>query len=351
MNTSTRFLQRTLPHAVQRLAALLLLCSATAFGQGAVVSGVVVDANTSLPVIGAIVTLGAPPDVRTTRTDELGGFNFANVAKETYPLSVRGVGYIAFNQSVAITGEERLNVSLTRVSSLDTVRVKDGVQAIFGVVASPGFVPLPNAAVQIYGASVGQTTTDSSGRFFYQVKAPGAYLVRAKASGLNTASVSINVPSKKRVEVMLMLDTTAMTGGNALEMAYGDMRERLMRRGQQSVLVPRGELVERGNGNRPLTNSLMNSRTFESKGLKFTDTVCMFVDGNPQPGRSVNSILSQDVESVEAYGPDGDRSQTLAKRFPVSGNCGDTGLPRLTQAAGAPARPDVIRWLVVWLKH
>lgn len=335
---------------VQRAVALLMLSGATAFAQNVVVSGVVVDAASSTPVIGAIVTLGAPPNARSTRTDELGGFSFSDVAKQTYPLSVRGVGYIALNQSVTVTGEERLNVSLTRVAALDTVRIKDGVQAISGVVASPGFVPVPNAAVTIYGASVGQTTTDSAGRFFYEVKSAGAYMVRGKAQGLNTASVSITVPSKKRVEVMLLLDTAAVSGSNAIEMAYGDMRERLMRRGQQSVLVPRGELVERGNGNRPLINALMNSRTFDAKGLKFSDTVCMFVDGIPAPGRSVNSIQAQSVESVEAYGIDGDRSQTLAKRFPASGNCGDTGSPRLVSAPGS-SRPDIIRWLVVWLKH
>lgn len=332
-------------------AALMLVSGATAFGQGVVVSGVVQDAATSRPIIGAIVTLGSPPAVRTTRTDELGGFNFADVPKQSFPLKVRGVGYIPYDQSVAVDGEMRLNVVLTRVSALDTVRIRDGVQAIYGVVASPSLAPLANATVQILGPSVGQTTTDSAGKFFYEVKVPGAYMVRGKASGLNTASVSITVPPKNRVEVALLLDTTAVTGGNALEMAYGDFRERLMRRGVQSVMVPRGELVERGGGNRPLIPALMMSRTFATKGLRFTDVVCLFIDGIPQPGRSANSIQAQTVESVEAYGPDGDRSQTLANRFPKSGNCGDTGQPRGTQPPGAPPRPDIVRWLVVWLKH
>lgn len=342
---------KNLIKTVQQVVALLLFTSAVAFGQGFTVSGIVKDAGSSLPVIGAVVTLGAANDAISTRTDELGGFNFQNIPKATYPLTVRGVGYIALNQSITVTGEERLNVQITRVSALDTVRIRDGVQAISGVVASVGFVPLPNATVQIFGPSSGQVTTDSAGRFFYEVKSAGAYIVRGKAEGLNTANVSINVPSKKRVEVMLMLDTTTIKGANALEMAYGDMRERLIRRGNQSVLVPRGELVERGNGNRPLTNALMMAKTFEGKGLKFTDTVCMFVDGLPQPGRSVGSIQAQDVESVEAYGPSGDRSGTLQKRFPQGGNCGETGMPRLAQAPGAPARTDVIVWLVVWLRH
>lgn len=342
---------KNLIKAVQQIVVMLLLTSTVAFGQGSIVSGFVRDAATTLPVIGAVVTLGPAADGRTTRTDELGGFSFKEVPKASYALTVRGVGYIALNQTVQVTGEERLNIVLTRVSSLDTVRVKEGVQAIYGVVASQGFQPLPNATVQIYGPSTGQVTTDSAGRFFYEVKSAGAYIVRGKADGLNTANVSINVPPKKRVEVMLLLDTTTMKGANALEMAYGDMRERLMRRSNQSVLVPRGELVERGNGNRPLTNALMMAKTFEGKGLKFTDTVCLFVDGLPQPGRSVNSIQAQDVESVEAYGPSGDRSGTLQKRFPNGGNCGETGMPRLAQAPGAPQRTDVIVWLVVWLRH
>ncbi|MEP6835605.1 MAG: carboxypeptidase regulatory-like domain-containing protein [Gemmatimonas sp.] len=340
-------LSRLLPF----VAALLVLCPDVAVGQGATVSGVVQEATTSRPVIGALVTVGSLPDARTTRTDELGGFNFSNLQSGSYPLTVRGVGYIALEQTITVDREIRLNITLTRFSALDTVRVRQGAQAIYGVVATANLTPLANATVQIYGVSVGQTTTDAAGKFYYDIKSPGAYIVRGKSSGLGTASVSVTVPPKNRVEVALILDTTQISGANALEMAYGDFRDRMLRRGMNSVLVPRTELVERNGGKRGVISALMTSQTFAAKGLRFTDVVCLFVDGIPQPGRNANAISAESVESVEAYGPTGDRSQTLSRRFPASGNCGDTGLPRVMINPSGGPRPDVVKWLVVWLKH
>ena len=336
---------------LQSVNVLLVIGAGQVSAQTATINGVVQDAGTSRPIIGVLVTLGSPPDARTTRTDELGGFNFTSVTKGAHVLRARGVGYIALDQSVTVDRELRLIIALTRVAALDTVRIRDGVQAIFGVVATTSLVPLANATVQVFGASVGQTTTDTAGKFFYEVKTPGAYVVRGKSAGLGSATVSVTVPPKNRVEVALLLDTTQNVGANALEMAYGDFRERMLRRGLNSIMVPRTELVERNGGNRGLISALMTSRTFAAKGLRFTDVVCLFVDGVPQPGRSANAISAESVESVEAYGPTGDRSMTLATHFPKSGNCGDTSLSRLTEIPGAAPRSDIVRWLVVWLKH
>ena len=342
---------RILWRLLQSVTVLLVICTGTASGQAATISGVVQDVATSRPIIGVLVTLGSPPDARTTRTDELGGFNFANVQTGSHPLRARGVGYIALDQSVTVDRELRLTIALTRVAALDTVRIRDGVQAIYGVVATQNLTPVPNATVQIFGASVGQITTDTAGRFFYEVKTPGAYMVRGKSARAGSASVSVTVTPKNRVEVALLLDTAETNGANALEMAYGDFRERLLRRGPNSVIVPRTELVERGGGKRSVVSALLASRSFAAKGLRFSDVACLFVEGIPQPGRAINTIVAESVESIEAYGQSGDRSGNLAARFPKAGICGDTGLPRMVEVSGAPARQDVVRYIVVWLKR
>ena len=176
-------------------------------------------------------------------------------------------------------------------------------------------------------------------------------MVRGKSAGVGSASVSVTVAPKNRVEVAILLDTAETNGANALEMAYGDFRERLLRRAPNSVVVPRTELVERGGGKRNIVSALLTSRSFAAKGLRFSDVACLFVDGIPQPGRAVNMILAESVESIEAYGASGDRSGNLAARFPKAGICGNTGLPRMVEVPGAPVRQEIVRYIVVWLKR
>ena len=68
-----------------------------------------------------------------------------------------------------------------RVMTLDTVRAKTGM-GIFGDVGSAHTLrPLPDAEIQVAGAS--PVRTDSAGRFFVPLKHAGTYVVRARKPG------------------------------------------------------------------------------------------------------------------------------------------------------------------------
>jgi Carboxypeptidase regulatory-like domain len=340
-----------------RLAAALLLVALVAPTARAqtlpALSGIVQDPASSRAIIGALVTLSTATDVRSTRTDETGSFLFAKLPPGTYQLSVRRLGYDPSSQTVSIAGDTRVTVSLTRLATLDTVRVRAAAQGIYGVVArAHDLQPLPNATVQIFGTSVGQISTDSAGRFFYSVQTPGPYLVRGKAPGLAGQTVSVTVQPHDGVEVALLLDS-AEADVPGIEMAFADFRSRLMRRRNGSAVVPRTELLTLGNGG--VVSSLVRAQSFSAKSLRFTDVACVFVDGAPRPGLSANAVAAEDVEAVEVYTGDAERSGTLAERWPKNVPCGNTGAPHATERkitpGGRDAPSDIVRWIVIWLKH
>jgi hypothetical protein len=315
--------------------------------------GIVQDPATSRAIIGALVTLNTSTEIRSTRTDETGSFLFAKLLPGTYQLKVRRLGYDPSTQTVSIAGDTRVTVSLTRLATLDTVRVRAAAQGIYGVVATAHDLrPPPNATVQIFGTSVGQVSADSTGRFFYAVQTPGPYLVRGKAPGLAAQTVSVTVQPHDGVEVALLLDS-ADAEIPGLEMAYGDFRSRLVRRGNASAVVPRTELLTNGNGG--VVSSLTTAQSFNAKSLHFTDVACVFVDGMPRPGLSANAVDAESVEAVEVYTATSERSGTLAERWPRNMPCSTTGAPAVTQAkiqpGGRAAPSDIVRWIVIWLKH
>lgn len=339
------------------LVALLILALPTpsrAQGEPSL-TGVVQDAATRRPLIGAIVTLGEPAN-RTTRTDETGGFIFTRLKAGEYTVQVRHLGYAPASRTVAVTQATRITVALDRLAALDTVRVRAARQAIYGVVArASDLKPLRGASVQVFGSSLGNVTTDSTGHFFYAIQVPGAYLVRGRVRDYSMQTVSVTVQPREGVEVALLLDSVEAPGANMLEQAYGDFRERLLRRTPSSVVVPRTELLVHGNGG--VVANLLLAKSFGAKALHFSDAACLFIDGQPKPGMSANIIDAADVEAVEVYTRAADRSGTLSQRWPANAPCGDTGQPR--SGAGrvmlAPGQrqpqTDVVYWVVVWLKH
>ena len=317
------------------------------------VTGTVTDAATGRKLIGVLITLGAPPDTRATRTDESGSFEFRNITVGNYALSARQIGYEASTRSVRVSDQITNDIALTRLAALDTLRVRGGRQRIYGVVATAeGLQPIANATVQVLGTSAGQVTTDSTGRFSYNIQTPGAYMVRGKFKDRGVATTSVTVQKESSVEVALLLDSAALPGANALEMAYAESRERMIRRGMASAFVSRAQLME---SKRPGVLGALLARTVNLNGLRFTDVACVYLDGKPMPGLSATPINPADVEAVEVYSSTGDRSRTLVARWPREASCGDTGMSRLAPPrvsnSGRSAPSDIVAYIVIWLKH
>lgn len=319
-------------------------------------AGVVQDAATARPVIGAIVMLGEAPNARTTRSDERGVFQFPGVAPLSYTVTVRRLGFAPVSQRVTVAGDTRITIDMARLASLDTVRIRATRQGIYGIVATASDLrPLPGARVQVFGSSVGEVMADSSGAFVHSIRSTGAYLVRATFPGFGTQTVSVTVRQDDGVEVALLLDSTRAPRANQLEAAFFDFRNRMLHRGNASAVVPRAELLQFGDG--ALVSSLQRSPSFGTKVLRFSDDACVFLDGTPRPRLSADAISASEVEAVEVYSATAERSGTLAERWPKHAPCGSTGMGFASQARGPrapgsrPPQSDVVRWIVIWLKQ
>jgi len=328
------------------VAAFVVAPIGTARAQSKVtVTGVVRDAASGQPLIGAVVTLGIGDGARTTRTEEKGAFSFVNVLSGSYVIDTRRLGYEPARRTVDVLPEPTpIEIALTRIAALDAVRVRAAEQAIYGAVGtSTDLQPLRQAVVQVFGNTTGQVTVDSTGHFFFPVKTSGAYVVRAKVDGYTAQTVSVTVPHNEGVEVALLLDSAVNGPSHMLEAGYADFRSRLLVRRMSSALVPRSEILEHDAGE--MLTAIQFSRSFLSRPLRMGPTACIFVDGNPRPGYSLRVVEPRDVEAVELYGVDGDQSGTLGLRWPRNAPCGDTGASSVT-----PGK-DVVRWIVIWLKH
>jgi len=286
-----------------------------------------------------IVSVGGP-DGRTTRTDEAGQFLIARVDTGQYTLQLRRLGYLPRSVGVHVTEQGlRVEVELHGITTLDTVRVRAARQAIYGVVgAAADLRPLPGSAIQILGESVRTLRADSSGRFFAPAS-PGTYLVRARAEGFAPRTVSVTLSPGDGAELALLLDTARAGSQRAIEAAYSDFRDRMLRRGLQSALVPRSELLRHGNGT--MINLLRAAPSFGRKVLRVGPYACVFVDGRARPGLSVNAIDPSGVEAIEVYTRRGERSGTLLARWPRGFPCADTGMP-------PPQGPEDMYWVVIW---
>lgn len=327
------------------LFAIVLTASVSSAQQSGSVRGFVHDAATARPLVGAIVILGPPGDERVTRTDESGAFLLAGIRAGEWSVTARRLGYESARRTISLPADTApVTFALSRITTLDTVRVRAARQGIYGVVGTwTDMRPIPTATVHVLGSDVRQVTVDRTGHFFVALKAPGAYLLRAEARGHVPQTQSVTVPRNDGVEVAFLLDSATGPGARALAEAYDDLERRMLRRRASSVLISRSELLKHGHAQ--LQDAIRSSQSFNVKGLRLDDETCVFVDGRPRPGLTVDAIPPQNVEAVEIYTAASDASRTLLEAW-----------PRAVPCSGAGFRPtggfrDNVRWVVIWTRR
>jgi hypothetical protein len=145
---------------------------------------------------------------------------------------------------------------------------------------------------------------------------------------------------------------------------YVDLDQRMRNRSAgSSAIVPGAEIRRAGN---QLIDALRSTESFNARGLRFAQTACLFVNGLPRPGASIDMFRPEEIESVEVYANSGtgtgDRSRSLERAWPSGAPCGPTGFTRTVGAAsgsamgsraGNPAGPlqtGIVRYVVIWLR-
>jgi hypothetical protein len=247
--------------------------------------------------------------------------------------------------------------------------VRGDITAIYGMVGTlPDLLPIAGARVQVLGADK-EHATDSTGGFFIPLKDPGTYIVRMTREGYAERMFPIEVPRNRAADASRMLDP-GQAPAKGLDAFYKDLDTRLRQRAAANSAIVTGAEIRRGGSNVP--DGLRSSAVFNARGLRLADSACVFVNGIPRPGVSIESFFPEEIEAVELYAqssgspmpvgvPSGDRSNSLAMSWPRGASCGK--MFRRDGARGESKRPEPLSraevgdtrtgkaiYIVVWLR-
>lgn len=350
---------------IARTLLALAVVGSTLVAQGSrTVSGVISDSSTRQPLAGALVELRAPSSRLTERTDEEGNFRLRGVPVGRYQVSVLRIGYLESKFDLEIgTRDTVLNVSMRPAAQrLDAFRVRGDITAIYGMVGTlPDLLPIAGARVQVLGADKEQVT-DSTGGFFIALKDPGTYMVRMTREGYAERMFPIDVPRNRAVEASRLMDP-GQAQSSVFEGLFKDFDRRLrMRSTSNAVFVPGAEIRRSGS---LLIDGLKASPSFMAKSLDIVDSACVFVDGKPRPGVSLEAFRPEEIEAVEVYAraagstdpragvPTGDRSNSLTMAWPGRAPCGrvlDRSFVPLGSGPLSRSTTGRVQYVVIWLR-
>jgi hypothetical protein len=159
--------------------------------------------DSTLPIPGAEVILGK----RQTTTDAEGRFRIDSLARGTYPLTIRHIGFKPIRVLFEVGDRESTAEFYLAPSPqvLPDVVVEVRRTGIYGVVRDGASDPVPGAAVEALGNRGGATVTDTLGRFAFPDARNGTYLVRVQRPGFLERRLMVAVEPGKGRELVVRL--------------------------------------------------------------------------------------------------------------------------------------------------
>jgi len=337
-----------------------------ASARAAVIRGTVVENFTGKPLARALVLLqpvsSAAGEVRTTRANSLGGFEFDKLAAGAYIVKASRIGFMPLE-----SGQKRWNSAGTPVVLADA---DAGVflnlrlirfSAINGTLSDENDVGLPDHDVVAYRNSeppelVAQATTDDRGAYRLHGLEPGTYLVRS--AGKQYEDVSYLATFFKDAEKLDQAHTIDLTADqDADNINLRPVTGHLYSLSAAAEVVPPGVEVI-------LTlASEMGRKTFKSASFRLAGLPAgdyeIYAEERVEEktvrsayqrvllarDTSVTLLLSPAATSVIVAGaPAGDSGQLWARRKDVAG----TGPPMLAQTGrGAVGILPAGRWEIL----
>ncbi len=296
------------------------------------------------PLDNAIVVIDPSDYAQRVTTDANGKFRLSKVSRGAHVLRVVHVGYRASEQTIDVPDaglEIDVFMESIAITELDTVAIRATRTGIFGTVVShTDLHPLQGAVVDVVGARASAKTNDKGAFNFPGVK-EGAYVVNVQRKGYQTRMLSVFIPHDGAVEISPALDTADNAGGrNEMAAALADFDSRSRRRGSRSAVVPRQEFA--GHYGMILEDALRYTTSFLKSNLIVVDSItCIFVNGAPKPGMTVNELSAGEVEAVEVYGLGQDYTNTLLERWPQGLPCGNGSVPLPSSSRKTGLQPSL----------
>jgi hypothetical protein len=322
--------------------------TSTAAGQGttATVAGVVLDSATRRPVAGAIVTLRSGDRVVPARTDEAGAFRIPRLPTGEVVAEVKRIGYRLTTSRLEVRADTTLTLVVAPAArALAPVNVFGKGEGVFGTIArSADLRPIFGAKVLVVGSGV-TAITDSSGEFSVPLKHPGTYMVRVTADGYGEEVLPLTVRKNEVVESSQLLDLSDRKPLSAG--LWDDFDQRLRWKPVVSALITGSELRAAG---ATVREALTASPSVIKAQLRLVpEDVCLFVNGQPRPGMTIDDFRVEDIRAIELYqGKDSIYISGLVKMWPPKLPCG-SGLENTSRRPRGPNQAKV-KWAVVWLR-
>jgi hypothetical protein len=198
--------------------------------EGPIVSGVVLDAASGVPVPGALIAL-AGQGLRAI-TDSTGAFRLQGGSAAQLQLSVQRYGYRTTDLRIVLpTSPEPLTIRLEPDPvQLDALVVTGGARVDMNgrVLDAATRQPVPWAAVELTRDAVREaahTSADDDGAFTLEDVPSGAYLLRVDRIGYQSQLLPVGAfASSDPLEVLLEPDSLMMSGLAAMDRELGSRR-------------------------------------------------------------------------------------------------------------------------------
>jgi hypothetical protein len=332
-------------------------------------SGIAVPARAQDPVIepnitGRVTVVGGIPvagievlldgTALSARTDTRGAFAFAGAPGGLQELVFRGIGYLPTRLSIRVP-ESSLDVKviiLPAPALLDTVKIRERINVLSGVVVDEHDRPVPGATIEVITGDRQTLTTGDDGWFILTSVRDGVVVFRTRKEGYYLTNTAIRMHEWRGVVVHIeTLDAKlsetrraeASGTSNNAAVAWHDTSLRLSIKGSRAIVLSEEELA-------PFADMSLGEairRTKAGASLVFdlqiaSGAVCVLLDGRRAVGSTtLDAWRTADVEMVELYPPGTEPSNTVARYLRGAG-C------RTIATTGLRARGPF--YAVLWMK-
>jgi hypothetical protein len=258
-------------------------------------------------------------DTAIAVANDSGQFTLVTRRPRNVLLHVRHLGYEAVDKEVDLGDSGSVSVRITMGAipqSMATVRVVAKRTGLWGTVRTPWGVPIPDAQVEVLGASEKPVRTDSAGQFTLPMQRSGTFLVVARKKGFAYAQTSVALRSDEGDEAEVVLqplsrESDAASGFGRMDNVFRETSTRLAFKTSSATVVTHDDLLR--NSANTLAYALCGTRVSLTARCPVRAS-CILINGDHLTALPLEAFDVSDVESVEYYPARSDWSNTLGYR-------------------------------------
>lgn len=293
-------------------------------------------------VAGRVISIGGYPiagiEVKlegtafTSRTDNNGAFAMLGAPSGTQELSFRGIGYLP-GRAVIRVPDASLSVKVTMLPAprmLDTVKVREHINVLSGVVVDEHDKPVAEATIEVITGEKRKVTTGEDGWFTLTAVREGMVVFQTRKEGYYVTKTAVRMNEWRGIVVHIeTLDgklskwrqADAAGESNNAQAAWHDATLRLSMKSSRAVIISEEELapfadmslgqaIRWTKAGAPLAFDLQNA----------SNQICVLQDGRRMVGStSLDGWRASELEMVELYPPGTEASGTVARYLRAAG--------------------------------